>query len=647
MLRHFTRSMSAARIAAMLVCCLASISIPTWAAQSAGQTAGRDAELAGALTRHAWPLFYTPLPNGGAVGGSRELIVRLEPSDAGDPRIGFFESEFFAAGEQWRAAGWMAGVVAALVSGQSLARWRVSYDVPGLIDGPSAGGLMTATLLSAFQGAEIRADTTMTGTINPDGSIGPVSGIYYKLQGARDAGKTRVLIPAGGRMEQEEDGHTVDLYQRGKELGVDVVEVADVYQAYAWLTGNPLPEEQDHGQAFKLPPRALQALEHSYGRWLAKFDEATERMRETAEQVPPLYRTKLGMFWDQAFQQKTKAEAAHGQGSLCAAMQLMFTAASIADGGAQLSFLYIGHGRGGLQGMIKALSGFLIQPEFLERFRAKLGEQNAANVTDLITLSEAFSYYNAALGTHLNSNYLLDNLERAPDEATQFQMLESATVGEATARNFFHFVDDLLYMGMGHPGPALPPAERLEDWAMAMYRAAGANLGYIQKTIVEPIADQFQLSPATVMIKLLGGDQHYTLANSCFQAVPRLMEQMEREERQSLAVLGGAVATFSLSAMVVMKYYCLGADLDEKGMVRGLQQPNLLAPMLGSAHKRLRQAILAAERQGATPVIPIFHLRSGLAVSGPGADVNDRLSALGEFWVGSTFGRLMSILGEK
>ena len=43
-------------------------------------------------------------------------------------------------------------------------------------------------------GDQINADVTMTGTINPDGTIGPVGGIPFKIEGAAEAGKKVVLI---------------------------------------------------------------------------------------------------------------------------------------------------------------------------------------------------------------------------------------------------------------------------------------------------------------------------------------------------------------------------------------------------------------------------------------------------------------------
>ena len=157
-------------------------------------------------------------------------------------RVGFFESEVGGAGDQWRSAGWMAAVTAAMLTDFDPRTMRVSFEYEGRVDGPSAGALMTCGVLAAVRGDAIRADAAMTGTINPDGSIGPVGGISHKIEGAAAEGMKLVLIPAGVRFDTDsESGERIDLIEHGDKLGVKVVSVFDVYHAYKLLTGAELP----------------------------------------------------------------------------------------------------------------------------------------------------------------------------------------------------------------------------------------------------------------------------------------------------------------------------------------------------------------------------------------------------------------------
>ena len=76
-----------------------------------------------------------------------------------------------------------------------------------------------------------------TGTINPDGSIGPVSGITYKIEAAAKDGMKTFLIPIGQRYDTDlETKQTVDVIQKGQLAGVKVQEVATLDEAYEVLT---------------------------------------------------------------------------------------------------------------------------------------------------------------------------------------------------------------------------------------------------------------------------------------------------------------------------------------------------------------------------------------------------------------------------
>ena len=101
-----------------------------------------------------------------------------------------------------------------------------------------------------MQGKKARDDTIITGTINRDGSIGPIGGVIEKLQGVADIGGKTFLIPKGQRnlifyqraAREEIIGNTkiirtglvpvqVDLVEIGNEIGVQVIEVENIEEA--------------------------------------------------------------------------------------------------------------------------------------------------------------------------------------------------------------------------------------------------------------------------------------------------------------------------------------------------------------------------------------------------------------------------------
>ncbi len=122
-----------------------------------------------------------------------------------------------------------------------------------IIGGPSAGGIITVAVMAALENVSIKPWITMTGMINPDGTIGPVGGLKGKLEAAAQAGYKYFLIPMGQRIilvpnityQQLFPGifvsrvnyEKIDLIKLGEKLGVKVVEISNIRQAYYFFTG--------------------------------------------------------------------------------------------------------------------------------------------------------------------------------------------------------------------------------------------------------------------------------------------------------------------------------------------------------------------------------------------------------------------------
>ncbi|HII02810.1 TPA: ATP-dependent protease [Methanosarcinaceae archaeon] len=63
------------------------------------------------------------------------------------------------------------------------------------VDGPSAGALMTLLTISALENSTLDDSVTLTGTIDSEGSVGPISGVIEKAEAAKAGGKTLILLP--------------------------------------------------------------------------------------------------------------------------------------------------------------------------------------------------------------------------------------------------------------------------------------------------------------------------------------------------------------------------------------------------------------------------------------------------------------------
>ncbi|MHB8604452.1 MAG: S16 family serine protease [Thermoplasmatota archaeon] len=151
--------------------------------------------------------------------------------------------------------------VAGTVTGLDVSRRDFFYVIRSdsqIIGGPSAGGVLTVGAIAALEGWAIDPHVFMTGTINPDGSIGPVGGIPEKAAAAADRGATLFLFPVGEEITQSEGASgraTVNLTEYcTTSLHIECRPVADVETAVTAFTGHvfqhPQPSSADTGARF-------------------------------------------------------------------------------------------------------------------------------------------------------------------------------------------------------------------------------------------------------------------------------------------------------------------------------------------------------------------------------------------------------------
>ncbi len=113
--------------------------------------------------------------------------------------------------------------------------WTVVLSVPyqGLtIYGESLSAMVSLSVMAMAMGDTIGADRVITGTVTPDGHIGPVGAVPLKVIAAKEAHIRRVIVPAE-QDPADTDWRTPFLMQ--------VSPVGSVAQAYQALT-EPPPE---------------------------------------------------------------------------------------------------------------------------------------------------------------------------------------------------------------------------------------------------------------------------------------------------------------------------------------------------------------------------------------------------------------------
>jgi hypothetical protein len=243
-------------------------------------------------------------------GSTHPVVVRVSPNPSGETSVGVLEQFSSGTGDQWRASAWIAAFCASRFTDSLISDHEFLLRTTGHIDGPSAGMMITAVMIAMIKGDSTVAHAAMTGTINPDGSIGPVGGIPAKLEAAAKAGIKKFGYPTGQRLSQDHKASKendspvfVDLKERAKELDMEAVEIRDIFDAYRLMTtktlfrSSPIAEEdleisvslaqRVRGSSQSLRSSAKQRLDTLKRKFEGYSDKQTKDSQ--LEELVPLY----------------------------------------------------------------------------------------------------------------------------------------------------------------------------------------------------------------------------------------------------------------------------------------------------------------------------------------------------------------------
>lgn len=116
---------------------------------------------------------------------------------------------------------------------------QIRSDSP-IIGGPSAGGTLSVAILASLLNRTANPAVVMTGTINPDGTIGPIGGVVQKAEAAKATGATKFLVPTGQTTARENPSslNVVNIEEYAMEhWNLTVLEVDDLREAARWILG--------------------------------------------------------------------------------------------------------------------------------------------------------------------------------------------------------------------------------------------------------------------------------------------------------------------------------------------------------------------------------------------------------------------------
>lgn len=605
---------------------------------------------------------------GEIMGGMSPVKLVTAPNDDGAVQVGIFEEFAGGTGPQWRAGVWVSAFVAATTLNKDLTDFTFSATSGGYIDGASASGLIAAGFLAAMTGAPVAADVTMTGIINPDGTIGPVAGIPEKLVASTAKGKKRIGYPIGMRMARSaKTNELVDLEALAKEHGAVAVEIADVRDAYKLLTGKVLPEPVPvtHDE-MALDESTKKALDAKYKQWQSRLavEWGAILQLESAGRLPPI----LEYLRDYSKGYGEAAEALHKQGLYAAAYSRMLAAWAYASSANQIYDILSKATSGKLDEAIAALDKLDNLEALTGATFAKIGALRPPTMGGHLQMMAAFraalrgwsfrvfasgalvttkAYLASLAGTpvaQLGSDQVADKIASMVAPTILYVKKTIAETTLATEQLEFEAATDIAYMC------SLPNVKRLST---SFSSAGAAGINYFDTLLVQPFAHSAKISEeeAQLRIKIAEPDYLVAVMSSRLDNSEGLLKELKTQWGESslawgLLSLAGSELAYFHSAELIARYYSLEIKKSSAGHITGVEHEKAFAYMLASAERNARANARAARI--ATGNIPVqARLAYELASVEKDGTVAEKLDALAQFWASSAFSQTAVMLARN
>ncbi|QDU79757.1 Lon protease 2 [Polystyrenella longa] len=539
-------------------------------------------------------LSYFEGPDGRAYGNCFPLQVTVGGKEAGRVRIGFYESEVGGSGEQWQAAGWMASLMAAQLTDFDPATTQVAFDIQGRVDGPSAGALMTIGILAAARGDKVRDDVAMTGTINPDGMIGPVGGIPHKIEGAAAKGMKLVLIPATAENEMDKNKkQMVNLIRHGAELGVEVKKVIDIYEAYALMTGTELPRPNISGRP-TIDYKTDAVLASRIGQWADLTKTAIEKYEAAPEDARVEYSDLL---IEEARDYIKTSEGLMKEGVITVAYTDMQYAALNAFLAKEVAYCNQTNLTIGYDAMLKRINNNDWLQAEIDKTAIALKFSQPTTMNQLALYLEACDAFIEAVSFQKLAAKTMANLPEDEDEAIEIAITASEwqVFGWLDCRVTMDFLELMRQYG-GKPIPADAP---FLDTAHFYRRTSEASYRVFESITVNEIAKVLKVAQPQAKFALAKKDSYFGLVTMAqTEVLPNLQDYFGDGPQFAYATLAGSIYVHLRASMLIAKYYSLNAQLDKEMMIIGIGREQALNEWLEASEEQARRNVMLLSRYG-------------------------------------------------
>ncbi|MBA3541232.1 MAG: hypothetical protein H0T79_16595 [Deltaproteobacteria bacterium] len=601
-------------------------------------------------------------------GGFSPVRLKTMANDSGAVEVNIGEQMSGGAGPQWRAGVWISAFVAATTLNKDLTDFTFSASSEGYIDGASASGLMAGGFLAAITGQKIAPDVTMTGIINPDGTIGPVGGIPEKFGGAIEKGKKRLGYPIGMRFARSAaTGEMVDLNQLAKDKGAEAFEIANVGEAYKLLTGKTLPEPVPVSEKeMALDEETNKLIEAKYKEWQKKLGEEFDILVKIS-QSGRLPQTLLNIA-RQAEQRSTQAEKLYNQGFTAIAYDKMLNAYIYAASATSTYDILIKVQTGDIKGALATIDQLdALQGDTVVMLK-EVGKMKPNTLGGHLLMISAFQaalkgwgYKSHATQSIQRTRRVVQSLTSAdreelasPDVAERIVSLLAPTVllVGRTIVETNRAKDELTYLSEKSISYmcSLP---NVKSMSTSFASASAAGITYFDNLLLLPLAKQAGIPEDQARERVATMEPDYLIAymtshlGNAEGAIKELKtEWTEKSIAWGLMSLAGSELAYYDSALLIAKYYSLGVHTDYTGRADRVEHEKAFINMLSSAERSARASARSARiATGAIPVQAKLYYQT--ATMNREGDLNDKLEALKNFWASSAYSQTAVMLARN
>ncbi len=567
-----------------------------------------------------------------------------------------------AAAPGWRAGAWLAASVAATALGKDVT--DVAFSVTGgRGDGVSASALVAAGFVAALTGAAVDPSTTLTGTIAPDGTIGPVPGLPEQITAAIAQGKRRIGYPAGMRRARSAvTGKLVDVAALAAGRGARACEVGDVAAAHVLLTGRPLPAPVPVAAAeMALDATTTAALERAYRTWQQRLASEWSAILqlESAGRLPPL----LVHVRDDAKREAEAAERLYKQHRIAGAYRRMIAAVIRARSANQIYDVLARVQENKLDAATAALDRL---DTLATESRPILLRIGALEPTTLGGHMQVLAAFRHALRGSLLGDFAARELASTKAYVRTLAGSSTAALGaEQTADAIVAQVgptilsaarsiaeteraSDQLDLGGAADIPFAPSPPDLLRVAAARQRAGAAGLAYLDDLLVAPAARGAHISIQVARDRFARVDPEYAIAAGATSELPEQLAATWGKSSLPWALLSladGELAQGQAAALIAT-YATFAIQLDDTHTPTHVAHDRVLGRMLAGAERAARARARAAKV--AIGEIPVqARLAYQLAIDARTGGLADQLEALTLFWTASAWSRTAVLLARN